>query len=335
MKNSIVLTTINKPNINIKKLTKLSKNNNINFIVIGDLKTPKNFKLSYGLYFDIAKQKRLDFNFAKKCPFNSYARKNIGYLISFKKGCETIIETDDDNYPKDNFLNFVELNHTVNEIKEIGWVNVYNKFLKKDIDIWPRGLPLDKIEILPKFKSSKINKNFFLKQGVCEGNPDLDAIYRIMNKKINIKFKDNYKFSLGKGFCPINSQNTIWSKKIFPLMYLPVTCTMRSTDIWRGIIALNIMQNDNLTALLFGTTMFQNRNVHDLLIDLKDEMPLYKNVNSAYNILKKLKLKKGKKNYLNNLLKSYQALVKNKIFEQKEIFYIKLWIKDLKKITRA
>ena len=32
-------------------------------------------------------------------------------------------------------------------------------------------------------------------------------------------------------------------------MYLPVTCTMRATDIWRGIIALNIIQNDNKTVL--------------------------------------------------------------------------------------
>ena len=42
-----------------------------------------------------------------------------------------------------------------------------------------------------------------------------DAIYRIMNKKINIKFKDNLSISLGKSLSPINSQNTIWFKN-FP-----------------------------------------------------------------------------------------------------------------------
>ena len=46
-------------------------------------------------------------------------------------------------------------------------------------------------------------------------NPDVDAIYRIINKNIDIKFRNNFKFSLGKAFSPLNSQNTIWSKKYF------------------------------------------------------------------------------------------------------------------------
>ncbi len=333
MNGSIVLTTINKPNINIKKLTKLGKKNKFDLIVIGDLKTPKDFQLKYGIYFDINKQKKLKFDFAKKCPVNSYARKNIGYLISYKNNYETIIETDDDNFPKNNFFKFIELEHRVKEINEKNWVNVYSKFLKENIEIWPRGLPFEKINSTPNFKTKKIKKKFFLKQGVCEGNPDVDAIYRLMNNDINIKFKNNYKFSLGKAFSPINSQNTIWSKKIFPLMYLPVTCTMRATDIWRGMIALNILQNDNQTALFFGTTMLQNRNIHNLSNDLIDEMPLYKNIRVAYKFLKNLKLKKGSENYSQNLIKSYQMLIENNIFNKKEMYFLKSWIKDLKKLA--
>ena len=332
MKKSIVLTTINKPNININKLIKLSKKNKSDLIIIGDLKTPHNFKVSYGNYFDTNNQKKLTFKFAKVCPFNSYARKNIGYLISFKNRIETIIETDDDNYPKENFFKFLKLEHRVNEIKEKSWINIYSKFTTKDIDIWPRGLPLDKINLSPNFKKKKIRKKFLLKQGVCDGNPDVDAIYRIINKDINIKFKNNFKLSLGKAFSPINSQNTIWNKEIFPLMYLPVTCTMRATDIWRGLVALNIMQNNNETALFFGTTMHQNRNKHNLSNDLREEIPLYKNISTAYNILKKLKLKKGIKNYSINLIKSYEALIENDIFKKKEMYFLKTWIKDIKNL---
>ena len=332
MKNSIVLTTINKPNINIKKLTKLSKKSKSDLIIIGDLKSPINFKLTYGYYFDINKQKKLNFNFSRVCPFNSYARKNIGYLISFKNRIKTIIETDDDNYPKENFFKFIELEHRVHEIKEKSWINIYSKFITKDIEVWPRGLPLDKINLFPNFKKKKIKKKFFLKQGVCDGNPDVDAIYRIMNRDINIKFKNNFKFSLGKAFSPINSQNTIWSKEIFPLMYLPVTCTMRATDIWRGLVALNIMHNDNQSVLFFGTTMHQNRNEHNLSNDLKEEMPLYKNISTAYNILKNVKLKRGLKNYSENLIKSYDMLIKNNIFKKKEMYFLKSWIKDLKNL---
>ena len=332
MKNSIVLTTINKLNANIKKLIFLSEQNDLELIVIGDKKTPKNFNLKYGNYYNIQDQKKLRFNFSKICPLNSYSRKNIGYLVSIQNGNETIIETDDDNYPKNNFLKFLDLKHEVNEIKEIGWTNVYKKFTKKNLNIWPRGLPLNKIEKSPTFKNKKVRKNFYLKQGVCEGNPDVDAIYRIINKNINIKFKNEYKFSLGKAFSPINSQNTIWSKILFPLMYLPVTCTMRATDIWRGLIALNIISNDNLSVLFYGTTMKQNRNFHVLENDLMDELPLFESVENAFEILKNLKLKKGPQNYLVNLHKSYDYLIKNDIFDKKEMFYLNSWIRDINKL---
>ncbi len=332
MKNSIVLTTINKLNNNIKKLIFLSQQNDLELIVIGDNKTPKNFTLKYGNYYNIRDQKKLNFNFSKICPLNSYSRKNIGYLVSIQNGNETIIETDDDNYPKNNFLKFLDIKHEVNEVKELGWINVYKKFTRKNLNIWPRGLPLNKIDNYPTFKNKKVIKNFYLKQGVCEGNPDVDAIYRIINKNIDIKFKNGYKFSLGKAFSPINSQNTIWSKILFPLMYLPVTCTMRATDIWRGLIALNIISNDNLSVLFFGTTMKQNRNFHVLENDLKDELPLFESIESAFEILKSLKLKKGPQNYLANLYKSYDYLIKNNIFDKKEIFYLKSWIRDINKL---
>ena len=192
-------------------------------------------------------------------------------------------------------------------------------------------MPLDRININPKLKFKKVIKKFFLQQGVCDGNPDVDAIYRIMNKKINIKFKDNLSISLGKSLSPINSQNTIWFKKIFPLMYLPVTCTMRATDIWRGLITSNILLNDNLPILFFGTNMKQVRNIHNLINDLKQEMPLYKDISNAYNILKKLKLKKNTNFYLENLYKSYNILIDKKIFAKKELYYLKAWIKDIQK----
>ena len=132
----------------------------------------------------------------------------------------------------------------------------------------------------------------------------------MLNKEINIKFKDNYKISIGKSLTPFNSQNTIWFKPIFPLLYLPVTCSMRCTDIWRSLIALKILKNDNKKILYFGTTMFQDRNFHDLNSDFNLEVPMYLNNKKIYGILDKLKFKKGEKNYSDNLLIAYKALIK-------------------------
>ena len=332
MKVTLVITTINKPNKNIELFCKGSKKNNWNLEIVGDRKSPKLYKINYGNFYSIIEQKKLPFKFSNICPENSYSRKNIGYLISMKKGSNVIVETDDVNIPKSNFFKEKKLTHSVNEIRDTGWINIYNKFLKYKTNIWPRGLPLHKIYTNPNFKNVKVKKFFFLHQGVCEGNPDVDAIFRIINKKINIKFKNNFKFSLGKALSPLNSQNTVWFKKIFSLMYLPVTCSMRATDIWRGIIALNIILNDNLSVLFFGTTMKQIRNVHNLFDDLEQEMPLYNDVFNAFKILRSLNLKKGSKYYLKNLVKSYEALIKQKIFDKKELIYLNAWVRDIKNL---
>ena len=101
MKTSLVITTINKPNKNIKELVNLCKKNKSKFIVIGDKKPQRTLKF-HMVFYNVLNQKKLDFKFSKICPHNSYARKNIGYLISIrdKDNIETIIETDDDNYQK-------------------------------------------------------------------------------------------------------------------------------------------------------------------------------------------------------------------------------------------
>ena len=238
-------------------------------------------------------KKKNKIHFAKICPLNSYARKNIGYLLAIKNKSEIIVETDDDNYPKKNFFTTPKLIHKVREIKNKNWINIYDLFLKEKNLIWPRGLPLNFIK-KNKIKLANRNKyyKFYLQQGVCDINPDVDAIYRLINDKINIKFKNNFFVSLGKAYSPSNSQNTIWFKEIFPLLYLPVSCSMRATDIIRGLVAMKILQNDNKKILFYGTSVFQKRNEHNLLKDFEDEIPVYLNSKIIVEILNKLKLKK-------------------------------------------
>ncbi len=332
MKKYVVITTINKPNKNIKKISKLCKKNNYDLVIIGDKKTPSNFAMQYGNFFGLSEQKKLKFRFSKICRVNSYARKNIGYLISFKNNSSLILETDDDNYPLDNFISHIKLNHNVYEINNRNWVNIYRLFNKKDKNLWPRGLPLRYIDKEAKISKKKISKKFYVQQGLCEGNPDVDAIYRILNKKINIKFTKNFKVSSGNAYAPLNSQNTVWFKKYFPLMYLPVTCTMRVTDIWRGIIALNIIIKNSSSVLFFGTTMKQIRNFHNIFDDLYQEMPLYKDLEKGFSLLRGLKFKLGDSFYLDSLLLSYNTLVKAGIFNKKELKYLLCWIKDCQKL---
>ncbi len=327
MKASLIVTTINKPNKILKRLAKFSKINDWEFIIIGDKKTPKDFKLNSSNFLSLTDQKKLNFNFSKICPKNSYARKNIGYLIAIRNS-QVIIETDDDNYPKKSFFNKRELDHVATQINNKDWINIYELFLGKKKFIWPRGLPLDQINNKIKISKSKVKNSFHIQQGVCDNNPDVDSIFRLIHDKINIKFL-NKKFNLNRSLSPFNSQNTTWFKEAFPLMYLPVTCTMRCTDIWRGLLAVYLFRLNNKKILFHGPTTIQYRNPHNILNDFVDEIPMFQDSKFLIDEISKLNLKKGISFYSENLLKIYTRLVDLKIFEKKELIFLRAWLEDV------
>ena len=184
---SLVITTINKPNKVINKYLDLTKKNNINYIIIGDKKTP-NYKKKYP-YYDLKKQKKFNFRSYNLLPYNSYSRKNLGYLIAMKEKSKIIVETDDDNLPKKNFFKNLKINKTLKEISGPRWINILEIFKRNNEIIWPRGFPLNLINKKNKLKV-KTKKIFSpIQQRMCDGNPDVDAVFRLTNKFKNYYFK--------------------------------------------------------------------------------------------------------------------------------------------------
>ena len=258
-------------------------------------------------------------------------------MKAIKSKSKFIIETDDDNKIDNNYFKNISLYKKARAVLTDGWVNIYKPFLKeKNIKIWPRGLPFENIDKKFQISQTKLKGKFYIQQGICNGDPDVDAIFRILNNKKNFTFKKNLMFSINpKTYIPINSQNTIWYSKAFPLLYLPSFCSMRATDIWRGLIAKVILANDKKKILFQSSNVIQKRNNHNLIKDLSEEMELYKNLNLALQSLLKLNLLKGEKNYAINLVKVYQKLVLMKLFPKKEIDLVKLWVRDFNKVLKS
>jgi hypothetical protein len=327
---SVVITSINKPNVIIKKYHTMCKKIGANFFLIGDKKTP-NYSNKFSL-ISFENQKKLDFEILKKLPFNSYARKNIGYLLAMKVNSKIIIETDDDNYPKKNFFNNINLKKKLIELSGPAWINILKYFIKNKKLIWPRGWPLNLIidnkRIIRKMKL-KISP---VQQRMCDGNPDVDAIFRLTNNNIDYKFKKKNYFLGLKSLCPFNSQNTVWHKLAFPMMYLPSYCSMRATDIWRGFVALRLLNNYKWNLSFLEPTVIQIRNAHNLMHDFSQELEVYKNTIKFNKILKKTNLSKHHKDLLKNLFKCYEALVKEKIINKNELILLRYWIKDINNI---
>ena len=70
---------------------------NVNLVVVGDTKTPKDWALPGVHFLDVERQKRLGLRLHDSLPYRHYARKSIGYLFATMNGARTVYETDDDN----------------------------------------------------------------------------------------------------------------------------------------------------------------------------------------------------------------------------------------------
>ena len=80
MKTSLVITTINSPNKNIRTFEKNCKIKDWSFIVVGDKKTPKKFSLKFGKYYSLNEQKKLKLQFVDACNIDSHGvliKRNI------------------------------------------------------------------------------------------------------------------------------------------------------------------------------------------------------------------------------------------------------------------
>jgi len=325
-KKFIVITTIFQPAEAVRRFAEMS---DYQLVVVGDKKTPQDWYSPNTKYLSVDEGSDL-WNMYKHLPFNHYCRKMLGYLYAIKQGAEVIIDTDDDNIPKENwnFPAFTGKFDCFGEKK--GFVNIYNYYT--DEPIWPRGLPLHLIKTQTDFKNiEKKDVIVGVWQGLADGDPDVDAIYRLTSDK-PVCFQDKAPIVLDKGvITPFNTQNTAICKELFPLMYLPVLVTFRFTDILRGLIAQPIMQAHNYHLGFIHATVVQERNPHDYFKDFLSEIPMYKHCEDVIDIV--TGIASANSSLSDNLLNAYDALIKKDIVPADELLTLEAWIKDLDRIN--
>ena len=332
-KTALVITSISKPNPVLVSYAEGSIKNNVDFIVIGDVKSPKDFVLQGCDFWNIDRQNSMKFNLARLLPESHYARKNLGYLTAIKRGAEVIIETDDDNFPNDDFWLDRTPCHRANLVENTGWINIYKYFT--DEPVWPRGFPLEKIQqSVISIDSFPVVETYCpIQQGLADENPDVDAIYRLLNP-LPVYFSKHPRLTIGKSsWTPFNSQNTTWFREAFPLLYIPSYCNFRMCDIWRSFVALRICHANDWSVLFHGPTVRQERNEHNLIKDFADEVPGYLNNTRVCNALEQLDIKAGKSCIFENVLKCYKSLVDINVVGKDEIPLLKTWIDELTAIS--
>lgn len=326
---SLVMTSIAAPdNQVLRTFARECAVNDVPFIVVGDFKSPGRFQLNKCDYWGLDRQRQLPFELAGILPENTYARKNIGYLIAMRNNTEVIVETDDDTLPKPEFWHERRRAITAQVLEGADWVNVYRCFTHHHI--WPRGFAVEKLHGLQGLGSSVTSREVDapVQQGLSDENPDVDALYRL-TLPLPMTFDRARPVALGVNtWCPINSQNTTWFREAFPLLYLPSLCSFRLTDIWRGLIAQRIAWTCGWHVVFHNATVFHDRNEHDLLKDFQDEITGYLNNGRIAEELQGLDLKSGTEAIFDNLLTCYAMMVDRGHLAGDEIALVEAWTND-------
>jgi hypothetical protein len=325
---AIIITTVNHPTRGVMEIARDAPKLGAQVVLIGDQKSPPDFMQPGATYLDLAAQRAAGFKYAQVAPARHYARKNVGYLVAMRHGATIIVETDDDNIPASGFWQPRRATVNARVVDADGWVNVYAYFSEQNI--WPRGLPLRFVNQPPPAWNALSPSEIYcpIQQGLADGNPDVDAIYRFV-LALPLDFLKREPIALRGAWCPFNSQNTTFWREAFPLLYLPYCCSFRMTDIWRGFVAQRIAYLNGWGILFHNATVFQERNEHDLLRDFEEEIPGYLQNERIRDTLEGVDLPRGAESIPVAMRLCYRELVSRQFVGEPELALLDAWLDDL------
>jgi hypothetical protein len=324
----VVITSVNQPTAAIKEISGLCSRG-WSAVVVGDTKTPPTWHAEGIEFLSVEKQQRFYGDLAEIIPYRHYCRKNLGYLYAIEKGADLILDTDDDNIPLSNFGH--NLKRVVNGsiLKGDDWVNVYHHFSRDNI--WPRGLPLNRIHTSGSIIERGVERDCVVQQFLANRDPDIDAIHRLVFNK-ETYFDGKIPIILDSGvWTPFNSQNTVFFPPVFPLLYLPCYVSFRMTDIWRSFIALALIEKLEGSIAFLPPTVEQIRNEHDLLEDFKLEVDGYLNNDRIRQTLRAL-LKDRHVSWQSlpeAMVACVENLVEENLIPERELVIVNAWIQRL------
>ena len=335
-----VVTTINKPTESVRLVARDSV---WCLVVVADQATPSKKDYMTGI-----KVKRNRFVFlsptdqeimfpllSSTIPWNHFQRKNIGYMYAIKHGARMIWDFDDDNV---RFLN-TGVFKTFKKYKtacKVGTYayhlfNPYPYFSSKDSNLWPRGFPIQQIRnklSTPPLCTSEEKVAVGIVQSLANIEPDVDAIFRL-TRKTPFNFDATPQKSLPvlvpkNAYTPFNGQATLWTKNTLHLIPLPVSVSVRVTDIWRSYIAEYFLHKTNQRIMFVPPYVDQHRNLHDIGWDFNQEILLYKEADAFTKWLS------SNPNIANSLSELYEHLVALGFLGESDMPFISAWIRTLK-----
>ena len=339
MKTVLITTTIHLPEVLARYR---HMDSDVLFIVAGDKKTPHNDvrsflnKLGNAVYYSDIDQEKLGYLSSKVIGWNKIMRRNIALLEAIKLRPDVIISIDDDNLPlgSNYFKDFVNIfNVPYTGIMAIDKERWFNVGCLLNSPVFHRGFPYnqrsrDKNPCM----RPVIDKQIGIASGLWFGDPDIDAMDRIVNSPTVLYTSDILQTGIiidNSHFAPVNSQNTAYVYELAPLMMVLIGVG-RYDDIWASYIAERVMMETDYHIHYGRPFVWQQRNPQNLWKNLGDELFGMEYTPMFCNDLLSAELGSG--NIIEKLYRLYEHLSHLEYIPREVIDLGRAWCKDMEDI---
>jgi hypothetical protein len=263
----------------------------IRIFVAGDRKTPKE---AYELILAMENtqislpESGHQWKCSELIGWDSIQRRSVAFLEALKWGADVIVSIDDDNVPTG--LNYFE--HHQNAIAK-----PHNGVIALNGELWfDVGSLLQPQAKHRGFPNSRRPKNYFthavdvkigVSAGICLGDPDIDAVTRIALKPEVHQVSQLLEVGIAcssQVWTVFNSQNSAVLRELVPAWGM-VPFVGRMDDIYASLIVQRVMRERNLHTHFGKPFVWQSRNPHNLVKDLRGEIDGYENVERLAGLL--------------------------------------------------
>jgi hypothetical protein len=208
-------------------------------------------------------------------PDNSIQKRNNALLAAFRWGADIIVSVDDDNIPLGSY--FYSMRNPIHypfagpiACSPEHWFDVGTLL---DPISPHRGFPISRTGQRPRM-GSVVDAKIGVTAGICLGDPDISAVTRIANAPTVHRVSELLPAGVvvdPSCWTVFNSQNTAICRELAPawMMWPGVG---RYDDIFASLVVQRVARECGLHVHFGQPFVWQQRNQHDLVQDLKAEI---------------------------------------------------------------
>jgi hypothetical protein len=264
--------------------------------------------------------------------WQTLARRNIAFLEALKWGADVIYSWDNDNIPIDgaHFYWMSRFRHPVNGIRVTGTDGWFDPGQLLIPPTRHRGFPYDKP--VSKTAYPVLSAKVGVAAGLVIGNPDCDAVTRMASRpdigSVHILGStgvvvDPYTWTV------FNSQNTAVIRDLIPAWFM-MPGVGRHDDIYASLIVQRVARERGYHTHFGPPFTYQQRNDHNLVTDLRNEIDGMENVVKIAALLDRIEL--DGESVIGDTQFIYGTLYRNGLIPGKAHVAAVAWLEDCRSV---